>query len=85
MNRPVIGSIVFNPTSPKPAPDAGSHDQNIGLVRDQERENMLKTIASLQARIDELMMEYCPNEMTTEQVRVWGESQRAVPSANEDQ
>lgn len=30
-----------------------------------------------QARIDELMLEYCPEEMTPEQKRVWGESQRA--------
>ena len=32
-------------------------------------------IDSLQARIDELMLEYCPNEMTPEQVQEWAKNQ----------
>ncbi len=31
-----------------------------------------------QARIDELMWEYCPGDMTVEQVEEWGRNQRAV-------
>lgn len=36
-------------------------------------------IAELQAHIDELMLEYCPNEMTKEQLEEWGRNQVAVP------
>jgi len=32
----------------------------------------------LQAKIDELMLEYCPNEMTPEQLEEWGRNQRPV-------
>lgn len=32
----------------------------------------------LQAKIDELMLEYCPAEMTPDQLRTWGNSQRPV-------
>lgn len=31
-----------------------------------------------QAKIDALMLEFCPEEMTPEQVKTWGEHQRAV-------
>jgi hypothetical protein len=33
--------------------------------------------AEKQARIDALMLEYCPDEMTPEQVEEWGRHQRA--------
>lgn len=36
---------------------------------------------SLQAKIDELMLEYCPDEMTTEQRAEWAKHQVAVPEA----
>ena len=36
------------------------------------------TEASLQARIDELMLEYCPDEMTTAQMDEWARNQRPV-------
>jgi hypothetical protein len=32
-----------------------------------------------QAKIDALMLEYCPEEMTAEQVAEWGRHQRAMP------
>ena len=32
-------------------------------------------IASLQAKIDELMLEYCPNEMTDDQLHNWAKFQ----------
>jgi hypothetical protein len=35
-------------------------------------------LAAKQARIDELMMEYCPDEMTEEQLEEWSKHQRAV-------
>lgn len=34
-----------------------------------------------QAHIDRLMLEYCPDEMTPEQVEEWGRHQRAVPDS----
>ena len=34
-------------------------------------------IERLQAKIDALMLEYCPDEMTPEQVSEWGRHQRA--------
>lgn len=36
--------------------------------------------ASKQAKIDALMLEYCPDEMTPEQLEEWGRNQ--VPSAS---
>lgn len=35
-----------------------------------------KEVERLQAQIDSLMLEFCPDEMTPEQERQWGESQR---------
>ena len=35
-------------------------------------------IDSLQAKIDRLMLEFCPNEMTPEQIVAWGNSQIPV-------
>lgn len=33
----------------------------------------------LQAKIDALMLEYCPNEMTPQQIKEWERHQKAVP------
>lgn len=30
----------------------------------------------LQARVDALMLEYCPDEMTPGQIEIWGQHQR---------
>lgn len=35
--------------------------------------------AAMQAQIDRLMLEYCPEEMTPEQVENWGRHQKAAP------
>lgn len=35
-----------------------------------------------QAKIDALMLEFCPEEMTPEQVKTWGEHQRVAPGSN---
>lgn len=35
-------------------------------------------LASAQAKIDALMLEYCPNEMTKEQLDEWARNQRPV-------
>ena len=37
-------------------------------------------IERLQARIDALMLEYCPDEMTPEQIAEWERHQQAVPN-----
>jgi hypothetical protein len=43
----------------------------------------LKAVASMQARIDELMLEYCPAEMTKEQLDEWAKHQVAVELPDE--
>ena len=43
---------------------------------EQEIAALHKTIAAQQARIDALMLEYCHDEMTTEQLAAWQTSQR---------
>lgn len=35
-------------------------------------------IYNLQAKLDALMLEYCPDEMTPEQIAEWGRNQKAV-------
>lgn len=35
-----------------------------------------RKIAALQAQIDRLMLEYCPEQMTEEQFSTWASSQR---------
>lgn len=42
----------------------------------KKMEEVLKIIDSLDARIDALMMEYCPDEMTPEQIERWGKHQK---------
>ena len=39
-------------------------------------EDQAKSRVALQARIDALMLEFCPEDMAEEQVKVWGENQR---------
>lgn len=45
--------------------------------------DLTKQLAAAQARIDELMLEYCPNEMTEEQLAEYARHQ--VPISNERQ
>lgn len=42
-----------------------------------------RQVAGLQARIDALMLEYCPNEMTREQIENWSKNQARVSPADE--
>ena len=45
------------------------------VVNHYRIKRMEKKIASQQAKIDSLMLEYCPDEMTEEQVKNWEDSQ----------
>lgn len=38
-----------------------------------------RQITTLQARIDELMLTYCPDEMTPEQLAEWARHQKPAP------
>jgi hypothetical protein len=50
-------------------------DQALIAIADRAR------VQSQQAKIDALILEYCPDEMTPEQVAEWGRNQRAVPES----
>lgn len=39
-----------------------------------------KELGALQAKIDDLMLEYCPKDMTPEQIENWKQHQRVVKS-----
>ena len=43
-----------------------------------ELEAVLILLECKQAKIDSLMLEYCPDEMTKEQLDVWGKHQKPV-------
>lgn len=43
-----------------------------------KNEVLIQQLNAAQAEIDELMLEYCPNEMTKEQLDEWARHQRAV-------
>ena len=45
------------------------------------RDLLIKQWEAAQAKIDALMLEYCPDEMTDEQLKRWGECQVAVPES----
>jgi len=47
-----------------------------------DRTELLKMVDAQQARIDMLMLEYCPDDMTPEQMAVWGENQVEVTDFN---
>lgn len=42
-------------------------------------EDAMRVIGDLQAKIDRLMLEYCPGEMTEEQKAEWAKHQKPVP------
>lgn len=46
---------------------------------DQDIELLRASLQSMQARIDELMLEYCPDEITKEQVAEYERNQRQKP------
>lgn len=43
-----------------------------------------KEKCALQAKIDSLMLEFCPEEMTQEQIERWGENQIVSTYSNKD-
>ena len=45
-------------------------------VRDREMKTKDEKIAELQFKIDSLMLEYCPNDMTKEQIKNWEKHQK---------
>lgn len=51
-------------------------------LEDQIKE-LKATIQSQQAKIDELMLEYCPEDMTKEQMDEWARHQRPVTKEEE--
>lgn len=56
----------------------------LGLIRRRhlaEIEHLQRDLADKQARIDALMLEFCPGEMSAEQRAEWSESQRAAHEA----
>ena len=64
----------------------GYSDGKEGVIPEVKRLNAVvaeqqKTIQHLQAKIDSLMLEYCPEDMTAEQVAEWEKHQ--VPSKQE--
>lgn len=58
--------------SPKPSPDL----QKLTEELKAENAELTKKLASKQAEIDQLMLEYCPDEMTQEQMEEWALAQR---------
>ena len=44
--------------------------------RESEIESLRQQLSAAQARIDELMLEYCPEEMTNEQIAEYEKHQR---------
>lgn len=55
-------------------------DYEIVYSDDNVRNVMLRHIEQLQAQIDALMLEHCPDEMSPEQVAIWGSHQKSVPN-----
>lgn len=47
-----------------------------------EFERVTKELNAKQAVIDSLMLEFCPNEMTSEQLAEWARSQRPAPAVS---
>lgn len=49
----------------------------------EENERLRAQVGALQARVDALMLEFCPGEMTEEQIETWARHQR--PASDEVQ
>ena len=50
-------------------------EHDIDAYMEINKELLNGEIPALEARIDALMLEYCPDEMTDEQMKRWGENQ----------
>lgn len=51
--------------------------------RDAEIDRLRAEVSSKQAEIDRLMLEFCPNEMSAEQVEEWARNQKPVGPATQ--
>ena len=51
---------------------------------DEWRRECRAEIERLKAQVDALMLEFCPDEMTPEQVERWGENQKPALAKKED-
>ena len=57
-------------------PRMGNHrHKDRVLVNSGDLRELVDHFEGLQARIDELMLEYCPSEMTEAQIKNWGKHQ----------
>lgn len=65
-----------------PPPKIANRDEAIERL-EQQKENLLNALEAKQARIDALMLEYCPGEMSASQRAAWSASQElaSVPPA----
>lgn len=61
-------------------PNDYAADQRAGLLPDPKCNELERKTRSQQAKIDALMMEFCPDEMTQEQMEEWERSQKPVDS-----
>lgn len=63
---------------------AAAHAREVELLKQaniaysSENANLRGRAMTAEAKIDALMLEYCPDEMTPEQVETWGKSQRVA-------
>ena len=62
----------------RPEPVFLSTFLEVNAQKDCDVLNLRRKNAALQARIDALMLEYCPDEMTEEQSKRWALYQRPV-------
>jgi len=52
--------------------------KRIAAQKGEPMPDFSEELAEVQAKIDSLMMEFCPDEMTPEQIENWGRNQRAA-------
>lgn len=64
----------YDPESQTLPPFDGFIRRFAELVETEVRER-----GNVQARLDAVMLEFCPDEMTDEQLAAWGEAQEKVP------
>ncbi len=56
-----------------------THDYSAELLLQHAMANieqLERQLAAKQAELDRIMLEFCPDEMTPEQLKTWGENQR---------
>lgn len=72
-----------------PDPDTKAHRRcrcefSSGGVQAKTCAHHQRQLAAKQAQIDRLMLEYCPDEMSTEQLEEWGKHQRPAAHVAHD-